>query len=154
MEPQLNLASKLASASSLQSEPQSITVLVEDDSMIRWLWQNHFNRHNRKLLIFATPEGFIYELPHLNEVYGSNIKYYLDQDFGEDRGVGVKIAERMRESYPSAWISLVTGYRCEDFVDELKSGLLDAVCHKFPHHIFPPKQYRHDERDLLGEKAS
>jgi len=115
--------------------PHSLSILVEEDSRVRRVWSNHFRANEQSLLTFEYPSEF---LTYLDSLAGSSerIWFYLDQDFGSSRGVGLELARRIRALLDNDHIALVTSYPRELLSEELKSGLTDAVFPKYPQETF------------------
>ena len=57
---------------------------------------------------------------------------FLDQDFGEIRGAGLRLARAIKERWPEAYTSLVTAYPKFLFRRELRAGTLNDVFGKYP----------------------
>ncbi len=103
------------------------TVLVEDDSQVRGIWLTVAIRLKLRFATYSCPEEFLPDL----KLFNSDTEFYLDQDFGKNRGQGMKLAQVLRrEDYTK--IHLVTSYPRDLFLAELKSGLIVDVFSKFP----------------------
>lgn len=116
-----------------------LTVLVEEDEFIRQGWEDFFNKCGMKLITFGTPEEFVSNFKH----DGGPVEFFFDQDFGDRRGMGVKLAAYVQTWKGRTGTSLVTAYDPEDFEEEVSSGLLTSVQPKFPPSIFGDGHLNH-----------
>ena len=105
-------------------------VLVEEEAMIRRFWTEKAKHLGLSLSSFGTPEEFLFAL-EVEKFTGIEL-FYLDQDFGDRRAVGSRLARIIRDRWPDSEIRLITAYPRAFFRDELKSGLLTDVCGKYP----------------------
>ncbi|MGK5089427.1 hypothetical protein WDW86_17895, partial [Bdellovibrionota bacterium FG-2] len=114
-----------------------MAILVEEELRIRKLWQHFFHKNGLLLLVFDSPEQF---LKHYKP-NGRPIELFFDQDFGNRRGEGVKLA-RLVVSWPGrVATNLVTSYEPQNFASEFREGILDDVLSKFPEEIFGPNYF-------------
>ena len=114
---------------------KTLSVLVEEEGWIRSYWGKYFQNYDWPLIIFDKPEDFLFSLHNLFYEFGT-IHFYLDQDFGTQRGVGVTLAKEIKEKSPQSPVYLVTAYPACLFENEIHSGLLDYVYPKSPEEIF------------------
>jgi hypothetical protein len=105
-------------------------VLLEEEAWIRARWEKIALGKRHALISYGSPSAFLRDLG--KGKFTASDRFFLDQDFGEERGVGARIARAVRAYHPTAYISLVTGYPKWMFRDELASALLDDIHGKFP----------------------
>jgi FixJ family two-component response regulator len=108
------------------------TVLVEDEESIRRAWEEFFHERGMRLQTFDSAESFLRNF----KSDGTPVEFFFDQDFESQRGVGTWLAAKVWSHPDRIATSLVTSYPSVHFVDELSSGVLDAVFPKFPVRIF------------------
>ncbi len=126
-----------------------LSILVEEEEAIRQSWLVHFAERNMRLLVFESAEAFLAGFtPN-----GERVEFFFDQDFGQKRGVGITLAQIVRNWPGRLGTSLVTAHLPEDFRSELASGLIDAVQPKFPEGIFGVDFYQEHIRRQLREKG-
>jgi hypothetical protein len=142
------------------TDPQKIplipTILVEEENRIRRNWSHHFRSRNLPFWQFSSPESFHAGLPTIIAHITNDTQFYLDQDFGNRRGLGVKMAKEIREAFPKVWIALVTAYPPDYFQKELFSGILNAVLPKYPRHIFGDffDDFAHEIASRMGSNGN
>jgi hypothetical protein len=105
-------------------------ILLEEEAPIRARWQAMARERGLVLAVYDSPAAFLRDLG--GGRFDGSCRFYLDQDFGEERGLGTRFARAVRAYLPKSYVSLVTGYPKWMFRDELASGLLDEVHGKFP----------------------
>ena len=105
-------------------------ILVEEEKSIREEWLRIANEKNLFLMTYPDPEWFLNDL-RLG-VFRSQDRFYLDQDFGEVRGVGLRLSGVIKARWPDAYTCLVTGYPRFMFYRELRKGAVNDVFGKYP----------------------
>lgn len=127
-----------------------LTILVEEEESIRRSWEAHFRATGRKLKTYASATEFIPEFVPT----GDALDFFFDQDFGTERGVGLRLAAYVRPWKDRLNTGLVTAYPKSFFEEELDSGLIDDVHEKFPEHLFGPEYFNtHMKRRFQDEGA-
>lgn len=122
-----------------------ISVLVEEEAAIRSSWIQFFEKCGMKLLVFDSGESFISDF----RSQGDPVEFFFDQDFGQVRGVGTKLASYVQTWPERTGSSLVTSYLPEEFEYEVAAGIINAVLPKFPAQIFGEDHYsRHIDRQI------
>ncbi len=122
---------------------RGLSILVEEEESIRRSWSLFFSKQGLRLLVFDSAENFLAEF----HPQGEPVEFFFDQDFGNQRGVGLRLATIVRNWPGRTGTSLVTNYDPEDFEVEISGGTLDAVLPKFPDSIFGEGFYvQHMER--------
>lgn len=105
-------------------------ILVEEEEDIRKGWLQISSKKDLNLFVYKSPEEFVKDLA--NGIFRATDLFYLDQDFGSRRGVGVTLAKIVRGKYPNACINLVTNYPKIIFRKEIREGLITDVYGKYP----------------------
>lgn len=111
--------------------PQDSTpdiVLVEDDDLVRGVWLTVALRMQFKFATYASPEAFLEDL----YLFADGTKFYLDQDFGYRRGLGLQLSKAIRKVHEKSKVFLVTSYPRKSFSKEISIGVLDEVYGKYP----------------------
>lgn len=122
---------------------RGLSVLVEEEESIRRSWQLFFAERGLRLLVFDSADAFLTGFRPQGEL----VEFFFDQDFGNQRGVGLRLALIVRNWPGRTGTALVTNYDPEDFEVEIAAGTLSAVLSKFPDSIFGEGYYdRHLER--------
>jgi hypothetical protein len=121
-------------------------VLVEEESRIRSRWQQIASEKGLDLVVYENPEKFLADFAHNH--FSRRHRFFLDQDFGERRGVGVQIARIIKARMPS-YVCIVTAYPKDLFCLELSIGVIDDVADKFPE----PFECRREPRISIGTMA-
>lgn len=109
-----------------------VTVLVEEEERVRRYWREFFRERAMPLEVFESPADFKMNFWRR----GWKIRFFLDQDIGEERGAGVELARFVRLWPERISTALVTAYPPALFGRELAVGVLDAVYSKYPVDIF------------------
>ena len=122
---------------SAQPELPRITVLIEEESIIRHLWSEHYRKNGLPLEVFENPLDFLKQIERFRN-REQRIHFFFDQDFGRVRGVGVQLARAVRHLNKRQSVSLITRYLPSLFHQELSEGLVQSVFDKYPEHIFGP----------------
>lgn len=131
IEPSQNKARSTEWINCLRSRAPSI-VLVEEHEFLRAKWIKIAEEQGYRLATYADPKSFLEDLP----CFSADTEFYLDQDFGSSRGVGLALARVVRRTFPEAMIHLVTDYPEFLFQTEIRSGLLTSVLGKLPRRFF------------------
>lgn len=118
-------------------------VLVEEHQYIRDDWTRIAADKKLSLKTYADERDFLAALA--SNVFAGPERFYLDQDFGRERGVGVRMARAIRRRWPKASVFLVTAYPKLLFRRELAEGLIDDVFDKYPMPFGTPEQVVRDE---------
>lgn len=105
-------------------------VLVEEEKAIRDEWLRIASTKNLFLMTYPDAEWFLNDMR--NGVFSGREKFFLDQDFGEVRGVGLRLARIIKAQWPNAYASLVTAYPKFLFRREIAAGLLNDAFGKYP----------------------
>lgn len=117
----------------------SHTVLVEEFEHIIIPWKAHFEKNlKRPLTAFQNPEHFVDQLNSLLDRNSdvTHWQFFLDNDFGDYRDIGLQLARYLRKRLPGAEIYLITFHEKRKFSRDLWSGVLDGVYEKFPNTLF------------------
>ena len=110
---------------------ESLTyVLVEEEKVIRDKWMHIAHAKGISLMTYPDPDWFLHDLRH--DVFRGRERFYLDQDFGSVRGVGLQLSRLIKTKWPEAYTSLVTGYPGFMFRSELREGMVNDVFGKYP----------------------
>ena len=122
---------------------RGLSILVEEHESIRESWRMFFAERNLRLLTFASENEFFAEFRQ----HGEPTEFFFDQDFGESRGVGLRLS-RIVQNWPGrTGTCLVTDYDADDFKAEIAGGIVNAILPKFPEAIFGADYFdRHIER--------
>lgn len=83
-------------------------VLVEEEKAIREEWLRIALEKDILLLTYPDPNWFLADLR--KGVFRGRERFYLDQDFGNERGVGMRLSREIKQNLPDAYTSLVTAY--------------------------------------------
>lgn len=122
---------------------RGLSILVEEEESIRRSWQLFFAERGLRLIVFDCADAFLAGFRPGEE----SVEFFFDQDFGSQRGVGLRLAAIVRNWPGRTGTSLVTNYDPEDFEVEIAAGMLNAVLPKFPDGIFGEGYFdRHMER--------
>lgn len=115
----------------LPSDESNIThVLVEEEKVIRDKWLRIAAEKNIALMTYPDAEWFLDDLS--KGVFRGGERFYLDQDFGQVRGVGLRLSQQIKSVFPQAYTCLVTAYPKLMFRRELIEGLVNDVSGKYP----------------------
>ena len=127
----------------------TLTVLVEEEILVRRLWEDHYRKNGWALEVFENPLDF---LSQLNRFTGRDEKicFFLDQDFGSIRGVGLQVARAVKGLNVDQTISLVTNYEPRDFDSAIISGQIQQVFGKYPEVIFGTDFFNRQFRANIG----
>ena len=68
------------------------TVLVEEEERVRHYWREFFTEREMPLAVFEDEWRFLREF----RPTGSPVRFFFDQDMGEERGVGGKLTRLVR----------------------------------------------------------
>ncbi|MGK5084524.1 hypothetical protein WDW37_14610 [Bdellovibrionota bacterium FG-1] len=112
-------------------------VLVEEDTIIHDDWLRIADAKGISLMTYPDAEWFLDDMRA--DVFRGNEKFYLDQDFGFTRGVGLRLSRQIKARWPHAYTALVTGYPKLLFRDELAVGWINDVFGKYPSPFDNPK---------------
>ena len=105
-------------------------VLVEEEQAIRDEWLRISRAKGISLMTYPDAEWFLDDLEL--EVFHGHERFFLDQDFGSVRGVGLQLSRRIKTRWPNAYTALVTGYPKLMFRRELLAGVVNDVFGKHP----------------------
>jgi hypothetical protein len=105
-------------------------VLVEEEAAVRKKWLTISNEKQIGLFTYPSADWFLRDLE--SDLFNGSERFYLDQDFGRQRGVGVELARIIKKKWPNAFASLVTAYPKALFKQEIAEGVLDDVLGKYP----------------------
>lgn len=109
-----------------------VTVLVEEEERVRRYWIEFFGERGMPLQVFESAPAFLRTV----KPAGVPIRFFFDQDMGEERGVGVSLARYVQFWRERVSTSLVTAYPPAFFRRELQDNVIDAVLPKFPSKVF------------------
>ena len=112
-----------------------LTVLVEEDGLIRKLWKDRYRESGDRLVVFENPLDFLESLDRFSNLE-EKVYFFFDQDFGRVRGVGVQLARAVQGKNRSQTVSLVTNYWPSAFRAEIRDKLVKYVFGKYPEPIF------------------
>ena len=106
-------------------------VLVEEENLIRWKWEQVAIQLGLPLTTYAGWEEFLRDLSQFTE----STKFFLDQDMYGVRKVGSKVARAIRANPATkdAYICLVTSYSPSNFREDVQAGVISEVRGKFPY---------------------
>lgn len=105
-------------------------VLVEEEATIRQEWLKIAASKDILLMTYPDPEWFLSDLGQGR--FREQDRFYLDQDFGEVRGVGIHLARAIKNRWSEAYACLVTAYPKFLFRHELAAGVINDVFGKYP----------------------
>lgn len=105
-------------------------VLVEEEEPIRSKWREIAFDKGLDLVVYDSPESFLADFIACH--FGDRHRFYLDQDWGTRRGIGVALARIIRARRENSYICLITAYPRMMFTSELAEGLLSDVDGKYP----------------------
>lgn len=131
-----------------QSEIAS--VIVEDEERIRRFWKEFFRERGMKLYVYDSEESFL----EVFQIISFPMQFYFDQDFGHKRGVGVRLANLVKNSPFRVSTNLITSYPAELFSNEIHDGVLDSVLSKYPGSIFGSNFFKSRMRKECDEKGA
>ena len=114
---------------------RGLSVLVEEEPLIRMLWTERFQQCDARLEVYENPLCFLADIARYTGCE-EDVTFYFDQYFGAVRGVGTELARAVAGLNKSQNVCLVTGYDPSDFRRELRDGLLQVVFDKYPIDIF------------------
>lgn len=112
------------------NEQSPMYVLVEEEVDICNEWLRISLAKDIHLMTYPDPDWFLRDLK--NGIFLGNERFYLDQDFGQTRGVGIKLSRLIKSKFPNAYTSLVTAYPRVLFRRELHEGVVNDVFGKYP----------------------
>ncbi|MGK5083505.1 hypothetical protein WDW37_09385 [Bdellovibrionota bacterium FG-1] len=118
------------------SEPVTY-VLVEEEQAIRDEWLRISRAKGISLMTYPDAEWFLDDIGR--DVFRGHERFYLDQDFGSVRGVGLQLSRRIKALWPNAYTALVTAYPKFMFRRELLEGAVNEVFGKYPSPFDNPK---------------
>ena len=111
--------------------PSNVTyVLVEEEKAKREKWLRIAAEKNLHLMTYPDADWFLSDLA--KGVFRGNERFYLDQDFGQERGVGLRLSQKIKSRWHQAYTCLVTAYPKLMFRRELIQGLVSDVSGKYP----------------------
>ena len=113
-----------------QNTEAAMHVLVEEEEAIRKKWLQIACAKDIPLMTYPDAEWFLSDLA--KGLVRSQDRYYLDQDFGSTRGVGVRLAREIKAVWPEAYTCLVTAYPRFLFRREIAQKIVDDVFGKYP----------------------
>ena len=125
------------------------SVLVEDEERVRRFWKEFFSERGMKLYLYDSEESFL----EIHQVICFPVQFYFDQDFGLNRGVGLRLANLVKTSPYRVSTNLVTAYDPADFVSEIHGGVLDSVLPKFPSTLFGVNFFKSKMRQEMDERG-
>ena len=123
-------------------------VLVEEERAIRDEWLRISRAKGISLMTYPDAEWFLDDVAC--DVFRGRERFYLDQDFGSVRGVGLKLSRRIKARWPNAYTALVTAYPKFMFRRELLEGAVDDVFGKYPSPFDNPKFTAFEEKYERG----
>lgn len=126
-----------------------VTVLVEEEERVRQYWREFFRERAMPLEVFASAGEFKATFWRS----GWKLRFFFDQDIGEERGAGVELARFVRLWPERISTALVTAYPSALFGRELASGILDAVYSKYPAELFGERFFEMRMRREVDERG-
>lgn len=125
------------------------SVIVEDDERVRKFWKEFFYERGMKLYLYDSEESFL----DVYQIICFPMQFYFDQDFGRERGVGVRLANLVKNSPYRVSTNLITSYPAELFSNEIQDGVLDSVLPKYPGSIFGANFFKARMRKECDERG-
>jgi hypothetical protein len=131
-------AQKVVQRKNTVHDHKTLTVLVEEEEMIRRVWSAYFQASQMPIAVFDSPESFT---AVLNDLKASDkpVQFYFDQAFGERRSEGLRMAAMVRDWPNRRFSALVTNYGAWCFSDALRQAEIDDVFDKYPEKLFGQK---------------
>ena len=119
----------------LEHGKSCFTVLVEEEPLVRRIWEDYYRKNEWPLQVFENPLDFLDQIEHFSN-RKENMYFFFDQDFGRIRGVGLQLARAVKKRNAHQTVSLVTNHCPSYFEDEIRSRLIQNAFDKYPEVIF------------------
>lgn len=134
-----------------ENEKQNVcvTVLVEEEERVRRYWREFFDERAVPLLVFESADVFLKTV----RPGGNSFRFFFDQDMGDDRGVGIRLARHVQHWRERLSTALVTAYPPGCFTRELQENIIDAVLSKYPSKIFGERFFETRIRREIEERG-
>lgn len=133
-----------------QHQPHIPSILVEDDERVRRFWREFFIERGMQLYLYDSEKSF----QNVYQIICFPVQFYFDQDFGQDRGVGLRLAKLIKNSPYRVSTSLVTAYSPDVFSSEIHEGLLDSILPKYPSTLFGANFFKAKMRKETDDKGA
>ena len=126
------------------NQARTTYVLVEEEKAIRDEWLRISDAKNILLMTYPDGNWFLSDL--LRGIFRGDERFYLDQDFGKERGVGMRLSSEIKRIFPGAYTSLVTAYPRFMFHKEIAAGQVNDVFGKYPSPFDNPPHTEFEEK--------
>ncbi len=135
---------------SFQHQPEIASIMVEDEERVRRFWKEFFRERGMKLFLYDSEKSFL----EVHSIICFPVQFYFDQDFYQERGVGVRLANLVKNSPYRVSTHLITAYSPSDFSEELQNGVLDSVLPKYPVGLFGSNFFRTKMKKECNERGA
>ena len=119
----------------LEHSQACLTVLVEEEPLVRRVWEEYYRKNEWPLQVFENPLDFLSQIECFSN-RKEKMYFFFDQDFGRIRGVGIQLARAVQKLNVHQTVSLVTNYWPSLFEEETRDRLIQNVFDKYPEVIF------------------